>query len=86
MRPHWRRLGREFAVGGPKRWETVAVWNRVLVIVGVVVVLLGGVWALQGIGVIGGSVMSNSPTWVVIGAVVLVVGLLMVFLGARKRL
>ena len=61
-------------------------WNRVLVIVGVVVVLLGGVWALQGIGVIGGSFMSNSPTWVVIGAVVLVVGLLMVFLGARKRL
>jgi hypothetical protein len=59
--------------------------SYVLVIVGLVAVLLGGVWALQGIGVIGGSVMSNSPTWVVIGAVVVVAGLLTIVLGARKR-
>jgi hypothetical protein len=59
--------------------------NYVLVIVGLVAVLLGGVWALQGIGVIGGSVMSDSPTWVVIGGVVVVAGLLMIVLGARKR-
>lgn len=59
--------------------------SRVLVIVGLVAVLLGGVWALQGIGVIGGSVMSNSPTWVVIGAVVVVLGLLTIVLGTRKR-
>jgi hypothetical protein len=59
--------------------------NYVLLIVGLVAVLLGGVWALQGIGVIGGSFMSDSPTWVVIGAVVVVAGLLMIVLGARKR-
>jgi hypothetical protein len=59
--------------------------SRVLVIVGLVAVLLGGVWALQGIGVLGGSVMSNSPTWVVIGAVVVVLGLLTIVLGTRKR-
>lgn len=57
--------------------------SRVLVIVGLVAVLLGAVWALQGSGVLGGSVMSNSPTWVVIGLVVVLVGALMIVLGAR---
>jgi hypothetical protein len=57
--------------------------NRVLLIVGVVAVLVGGVWALQGAGVVGGSVMSDSPTWLVIGAVVVVAGALMIAVGAR---
>jgi hypothetical protein len=57
--------------------------SRVLMIVGLVAVLLGGVWALQGGGVIGGSVMSDSPTWLVIGAVVVIGGLLLIVLGAR---
>jgi hypothetical protein len=72
-------------VRGAGTGETGSVKNRILVIVGSVVVLLGGVWALQGIGVIGGSVMSDSPTWVVIGAVVVVVGLLLIVWGARDR-
>jgi hypothetical protein len=72
-------------VHGAGTGETGGVKSRVLVIVGLVAVLLGGVWALQGSGVIGGSVMSDSPTWLVIGAVVVVAGLLMVVLGARKR-
>lgn len=57
--------------------------TRVLMIVGLVAVLLGGVWALQGSGVLGGSVMSDSPTWLVIGVVVVVAGLLMIVMGAR---
>jgi hypothetical protein len=57
--------------------------SLVLVVIGGVMVLVGGVWALQGSGVLGGSGMSNSPTWLVIGVVVVVVGLLMVVLGAR---
>lgn len=58
--------------------------SRVLVIVGLVAVLLGGVWVLQGSGVLGGSVMSSSPTWLVIGVVVVVFGLLLIVLGARR--
>lgn len=54
-------------------------------IVGVVAVLVGGVWALQGGGVLGGSVMSDSPTWLVIGAVVVVAGVALVVVGARGR-
>lgn len=59
--------------------------GRVLVIVGLVVVLLGGVWALQGAGVLGGSAMSGSPTWLVIGIVLVVAGAAAIALGARRR-
>ncbi len=44
-------------------------------IVGAVLVLLGGLWTLQGSNVIGGSVMSGQSQWLYIGLVVLVVGL-----------
>lgn len=46
-----------------------------LVIVGLAAVLLGGVWALRGSGVLGGRVMSDLTTWLVmIGIVLVVVG------------
>lgn len=44
-------------------------------IVGVVLVLLGGLWTLQGSNVLGGSVMSGQSQWLYIGLVVLVAGL-----------
>jgi hypothetical protein len=49
-------------------------------IIGVVLVLVGGVWFFQGIGVlvIGGSFMTNNGTWVVIGAVVAIVGVVLI--------
>ena len=59
--------------------------SLVLVIVGAVAVLLGGLWALQGSGVIGGSVMTDSTMWLVIGVVVVVVGAGLIVFGARKR-
>lgn len=52
-------------------------------VVGLVAVLVGAVWALQGSGVIGGSGMSNSPTWLVIGIVVALAGLAVTVLGTR---
>jgi hypothetical protein len=60
--------------------------SRVLMIVGLVAVLLGGVWALQGSGVIGGSVMSSSTIWLVIGLVLVVVGVALIVVGARGRI
>jgi hypothetical protein len=35
--------------------------------------LVGIVWVLQGIGILGGSVMTNDLKWAVIGAVMIVV-------------
>ena len=59
--------------------------SLVLVIVGAVAVLLGGVWALQGSGVLGGSAMTDSTMWLVIGVVVVIVGAGLVAIGARRR-
>lgn len=47
-------------------------------IVGVILVLMGGIWFFQGIGVIGGSFMTNNSTWVLIGAVVAIAGIALI--------
>jgi hypothetical protein len=49
--------------------------QRVGRIVGVVLVLVGGLWTLQGFGVVGGSFMTGSTAWLVIGVVTVVMGL-----------
>jgi hypothetical protein len=52
---------------------------------GVVVALFGLLWALQGFGVVGGSPMSNTTTWSIIGPIVVVVGVVIAATGARRR-
>jgi hypothetical protein len=42
--------------------------------IGIVCLVVGGVWVLQGIGVAKGSVMTGNAVWAVIGVGVLVVG------------
>lgn len=59
--------------------------GRVLIGIGLVCILLGGVWTLQGIGVIGGSFMTGSGTWLVIGLVVALAGVMLIAEGARRR-
>jgi len=56
-----------------------------IVVLGVVVLLMGSVWALQGAGYIPGSFMSNNPTWIWIGAPAALVGLVITFLGFRAK-
>lgn len=46
-----------------------------IVVLGVVVTLFGLLWALQGFGVLGGSPMSNTTTWSVIGPITALVGI-----------
>jgi hypothetical protein len=51
---------------------------------GVVLVVFGGVWFLQGIDVLGGSGMSGQARWAVIGAIVVLFGVVGVVLGLRR--
>jgi hypothetical protein len=44
-------------------------------IVGVVLCLVGLVWGLQGVGVIGGSFMSGEIVWAAIGGIVIGFGI-----------
>jgi hypothetical protein len=54
-------------------------------IIGGLAVLVGGVWIGQGAGVIKGSFMTGSSTWLAIGLLCLVVGLFLIFLSLRRR-
>jgi hypothetical protein len=56
-----------------------------LVVVGVVVALFGLLWALQGFGVVGGSPMSNTTTWSIIGPIVALIGTAIAVGAARRR-
>ncbi|MDQ2848441.1 MAG: hypothetical protein M3Y77_19320 [Actinomycetota bacterium] len=58
--------------------------NWALLIVGVLVGLLGAVWTLQGSNAITGSAMSGTKTWLVVGAVLIVVALVMIAMAARQ--
>ena len=53
-------------------------WIWPLLVAGVVLSAIGAVWTLQGLNVLGGSVMSGSPLWATIGPIVLVVGLALI--------
>jgi hypothetical protein len=56
----------------------------ILVVVGVLLVLTGLVWTLQGLDVLGGSAMSGTTIWAVIGPIVAVVGLVVLLSGVRR--
>ncbi len=55
------------------------------VVAGVVVVLVGLLWTLQGLDVVKGSSMSGTTTWSIIGPIVLVVGVVLMSVGIRGR-
>jgi hypothetical protein len=65
--------------------ERVALKGWTLMTLGVLAVVLGGLWTLQGLDLVGGSVMSGVSLWAVIGPVVAVAGLVLIVLGVRRR-
>jgi hypothetical protein len=59
--------------------------RALLIGVGVLLMLAGVIFALQGAGVIGGSAMSDVTFWAVIGPVIAVAGLILAAVGLRRR-
>jgi hypothetical protein len=61
-----------------RRWATIAV--------GLLLALFGTVFALQGANVLKGSaVMSGNSTYIYVGAVPVILGLVVVVAGARSK-
>ena len=60
-------------------------FRMTLSVVGVLACLAGGVFFLQGIGVLGGSFMSNTATWTVIGALMAGGGATLLVLGRPRE-
>jgi uncharacterized membrane protein YidH (DUF202 family) len=55
-----------------------------LIIIGVIAVIIGGVFAGQGTNLIPGSFMTGNRMWLVIGLIVVIVGIILLVLGIRR--
>jgi hypothetical protein len=56
----------------------------IAVVIGVLVLLAGGVFFLQGINVLPGSFMTGQTSWAIIGFIMLVVGAAVCYFGLRR--
>jgi hypothetical protein len=57
----------------------------ILIIVGALLVMLGGVWLLQGTYVLTQGVMAGDMKWTYIGGILAVAGAALIVLGALRR-
>ncbi|GLZ58813.1 hypothetical protein KBX53_27120 [Micromonospora sp. M51] len=52
---------------------------------GLLAVVIGAVWTVQGLGYVDGSVMTDQKIWAVVGPLVALAGLVVLWLGLRSR-
>jgi hypothetical protein len=67
------------------RKESPAMLNRVRIIGAVVLMALGLLWSLQGAGLVGGSFMTGSSAWLIIGIALVAAGLVLLMQGLLLR-
>jgi hypothetical protein len=53
-------------------------------VVGVIAIVAGAVWILQGSGVLPGSFMTGQRMWLIIGIIVGIVGVALAYNGIRR--
>jgi uncharacterized membrane protein HdeD (DUF308 family) len=56
-----------------------------LTVIGVLLVLVGIVWILQGINLLGGSSMTGQSVWAVNGTIAFIAGAALLFFTNRKK-
>ena len=54
-------------------------------ILGVILVLIGLVWFLQGINVLPGSFMTGQTRWAIYGGIAVAIGIVLLITGNRRR-
>jgi len=59
--------------------------SGLLILVGTLIAVAGVVFALQGLGYVGGSVMSGVTFWAVLGPLIALIGIAMAAFGVRYR-
>jgi hypothetical protein len=59
------------------------VGRSIAVVVGLVLTLAGGLFTLQGLGYVDGSVMSGETFWAITGPIIAGFGVALVFVGLR---
>lgn len=58
----------------------------VVTILGVLAILMGAIWFLQGINVLPGSFMTGDPRWAVNGGIAIVIGIVLIVAANWSRL
>lgn len=59
--------------------------TSILLALGGLMVLVGGVWAFQGLGYLEGSTMTGERTWAIVGPVVAGLGLALMIVALQRR-
>ncbi len=57
------------------------VWD----VIGVLLILAGGVWFMQGVGVLGGSMMSGQIQWAIYGGIAILLGAGLLLYANRRQ-
>lgn len=52
---------------------------------GLLAVVIGAVWTVQGLGYVSGSLMTDERIWAVLGPLVSLAGLVVLWFGLRSR-
>ncbi|MGR6318539.1 hypothetical protein Q2K19_00100 [Micromonospora soli] len=58
-------------------------WFRLTV--GLLAVVLGALWTVQGLGYVSGSLLTGRRVWTAVGPVVVLIGLVALWYGMRAR-
>jgi hypothetical protein len=58
--------------------------RRAALAIGIILILVGLVWMLQGLGYLAGSAMTGVTLWAVLGPIVAVIGVVLVVRGTRR--
>ncbi len=59
--------------------------RMLMIFIGLLLTLVGGIWLFQGIGVLLGSFMTGQNFWAVTGGLTLLVGLMVLVMGLRRK-
>lgn len=58
--------------------------RNVRIVMGLILFAVGVVWTLQGLDLLGGSVMSGVTMWAIVGPVVAIAGAILAITGYRR--
>ncbi len=57
----------------------------ILTIIGVLLIILGAIWILQGVNILPGSFMTGDIHWAIYGAIAVIVGIVLIAAGNKRR-
>ena len=62
-----------------------SILKTILMIFAILLILMGGVWILQGLSVLPGTFMRGNPQWVINGIITVLVGAGLFWFANRKK-